>query len=106
MIGVTGWKVYQMVTLIGSLPTASTIGLQPGLVGVEPGPPRGPLGYPLPAALGSVMNTHPVLAGGTVGDPTGLPPLGSGPFGQAGKLARFMTTACPWTAFETSVSLG
>src|SRR6267143_3466949 len=109
MIGVTGWNVYQRVTLIGSLPTAGVTLLHPAPRfggGYEPRPPRGPFGAPLPAVLGSVMKIHPVLAAGSDGEPCGTPPLGSGPFGQAGLLAKFMITACPWMALDTSVSVG
>src|ERR1051326_3749217 len=98
-----------MVTLIGSLPTAGGTLLHPAPVfggGWVPGPPRGPFGEPLPAWLGSVMKIQPVFAAGLEGDPTGLPPLGSGPFGHAGLLARSMITACPVIALATSVSVG
>src|SRR6266542_3877950 len=105
MIGVSGWKLNQSVTLIGSLPTAGVIVLQPGPgAGSVPRPPRGPLGVPLPAALGSVMNIQPVLEGGTWAEPTGLPPLGMGPLGHG--LARTSVTACTWTAVATSASVG
>src|SRR6476661_8371443 len=83
MIGVIGWKLNQSVTLIGSLPTAGVMVLHPGPgAGRVPRPPRGPLGTPLPAALGSVMNIQPVFDGGSRADPTGFPPLGMGPLGQ------------------------
>src|SRR6266851_3419133 len=101
MIGVMGWNVYQRVTLIGSLPVAGVTLLQP-----EPRPPRGPLGDPLPALLGSVMKIQPVFAAGLTGEPWATPLFGSGPFGQAGLLARFMITAWPVTAFATSESVG
>src|SRR5438309_8172902 len=95
MIGVSGWKLNQSVTLIGSLPTAGVIVLQPGPgAGRTPRPPRGPLGVPFPPGLGSVTKIHPVLEGGTCADPTGFPPLGIGPFGQG--LARTSVTAWTW----------
>src|SRR5437899_6828061 len=94
MIGVSGWKLNHSVTLMGSLPTAGVMELHPGPGGGSvPRPPRGPLGTPLPAALGSVMKIQPVFEGGTTADPTGLPPLAIGPFGQG--LARTSVTA--WT---------
>src|SRR6185312_13039466 len=105
MIGVSGWKLNHSVTLIGSLPTAGVMVLHPGPgAGSVPSPPRGPLGVPLPAALGSVMKIQPVLAGGTCAEPTGLPPLGMGPFGQG--LASTSVTACTCTAVATSASVG
>src|SRR5712691_11194505 len=72
--------------------------------GSVPSPPRGPLGIPLPAALGSVMNIQPVLDGGTCNEPWGLPPLGMGPLGHG--LASTSVTACAWTAEATSASVG
>src|ERR1051326_100445 len=105
MIGVRGWKLNQSVTLIASLPTAGVMVLHPGPgAGKVPRPPRGPLGVPLPAALGSVMKIHPVFEGGTDGEPTGLPPFGIGPLGHG--LARFSVTACCCTAAATSASVG
>src|SRR5665213_354519 len=90
--GVSGWKLNQSVTLIGSLPTAGVIALQPGPgAGSTPRPPRGPLGTPLPAALGSVMKIQPELEGGSCSEPTGLPPLGMGPLGHG--LASTSVTA-------------
>ena len=50
------------------------------------------------------MKIHPVLDGGSCGEPTGLPPLGIGPLGHG--LARFSVTACAWTALATSASVG
>ena len=50
------------------------------------------------------MKIQPVLDGGSDADPTGLPPLGIGPFGHG--LARFSVTACCWTAVATSASVG
>src|SRR6476660_4594624 len=103
--GVIGWKLNHSVTLMGSLPTAGVMVLQPGPgAGSVPSPPRGPLGVPLPAAVGSVMKIHPVLDGGSWADPTGLPPLGIGPFGHG--FARTSVTACTWTAVATSASVG
>src|SRR5439155_5893338 len=96
MIGVIGWNVYQRVPLIGSLPVAGVTLLQPAprLGGEQvPRPLRGPFGDPLPAVVGSVMKIQPVFEAGFDGEPWGMPPLGSGPFGQAGLLARFMITA-------------
>src|SRR5712692_11406179 len=105
MIGVKGWKLNQSVTLIGSLPTAGVMELHPGPGGGRvPKPPRGPLGTPLPAALGSVMNIHPVFDGGSCNDPWGLPPLGMGPLGHG--LASTSVTACACTAAATSASVG
>src|SRR2546428_9469313 len=105
--GVSGWKLNQSVTLMASLPTAGVIELHPGPgAGRVPRPPRGPLGVPLPAVLGSVMKIHPVFEAGLDGDPWGMPPFGSGPLGQAGLLARVMITAWPEIAFATSVSGG
>src|SRR4029077_7614626 len=105
MIGVRGWKLNQSVTLMGSLPTAGVMVLQPGPgAGSDPRPPRGPLGTPLPAWLGSVMKIHPVFEGGSVGDPWATPPLGIGPLGHG--LARTSVTACTWTAVATSASVG
>src|SRR3979409_1148442 len=90
--GVKGWKLYQSVTLIGSFPTAGVMALQPAPgAGRVPSPPRGPLGVPLPAALGSVMKIHPVLEAGSWVEPCGLPLLGMGPLGQG--LARVIVTA-------------
>src|SRR5437868_11361766 len=107
MIGVSGWKLNHSVTLMASLPTAGVMVLQPGPgAGKVPSPPRGPFGVPLPAVLGSVMKIHPVFGAGTAGEPCGTPPLGSGPLGQAGLLARFMITAWPAMAVATSVSDG
>src|SRR5436309_6321438 len=103
--GVSGWKLNHRVTLIGSLPTAGVIVLHPGPgAGSVPSPPRGPFGVPLPAALGSVMKIHPLFAGGSDAEPTGLPPFGIGPLGHG--LARFSVTACAWTALATSASVG
>src|SRR5215467_7203649 len=105
MSGVSGWKLNQRVTLIASLPTAGVIALQPGPgAGRTPRPPRGPLGVPLPAALGSVMKIQPVFDGGSSADPTGLPPFGIGPLGHG--FARFSVTACACTALATSASVG
>src|SRR5487761_482199 len=105
MIGVRGWKLNHSVTLIGSFPTAGVIASQPGAgAGSVPSPPRGPLGVPSPAGLGSVMKIQPVLGGGSEDDLTGLPPLGIGPLGHG--LARFSVTACAWTAAATSASVG
>ena len=104
-----GWNVYQRVTLIGSLPVAGVTLLHPAPRlggGYEPKPPRGPFGDPLPAVLGSVMKIQPVFEAGLDGEPCGMPPLGRGPFGQAGLLARFMITAWPAMALATSVSVG
>src|SRR6267378_7391762 len=109
MIGVTGWNVYQSVTLIGSLPVAGVTLLQPAPRfggGYEPRPPRGPLGVPLPGVLGSVMKIQPVFEAGFDGEPWGMPPLGRGPLGHAGLLARFMITAWPAIALATSLSVG
>src|SRR5438445_8795447 len=103
--GVIGWKLNQSVTLIGSFPTAGVMVLQPGPgAGNVPSPPRGPLGTPLPAAVGSVMKIQPVFDGGSWGEPTGLPPLGMGPLGQG--LASTSVTAWTWTAVATSASVG
>src|SRR5689334_24471922 len=103
MIGVSGWKLNHSVTLMASLPTAGVIVLQPGPgAGSVPSPPRGPLGTPLPAALGSVMKIQPVFDGGSWGEPTGLPPLGIGPLGHG--LASTSVTAWTWTAVATSAS--
>src|SRR4029077_18898133 len=105
IIGVIGWKLNQSVTLMGSLPTAGVMALQPGPgAGSVPSPPRGPLGTPLPAALGSVMKIQPVLLGGSCAEPTGLPLLGIGPLGHG--LARTSVTACACTALATSASVG
>src|SRR6266849_820936 len=105
MIGVNGWKLNQRVTLIGSLPTAGVMELHPGPGGGRvPRPPRGPLGTPLPAALGSVMKIQPVLAGGSWAEPCGFPPLGMGPLGHG--LASTSVTAFAWTAVATSASVG
>src|SRR4029077_12993500 len=101
IIGVIGWKLNQRVTLMGSLPTAGVMALQPGPgAGSTPNPPRGPLGTPLPAALGSVMKIQPVLAGGSWGEFTGLPPFGMGPLGHG--FARTSVTAWTCTAVATS----
>src|SRR5207247_10458616 len=90
--GVSGWKLNQSVTLMASLPTAGVIELHPGPgAGRVPRPPRGPLGVPLPAVLGSVMKNQPVLEGGSDGEPRGLPPLGTAPLGHG--VARFSETA-------------
>src|SRR5487761_717042 len=60
--GVSGWKLNQRVTLIGSLPTAGVMALHPGPgAGSVPNPPREPFGVPLTAALGSVMKIQPWL---------------------------------------------
>src|SRR5487761_153745 len=105
MMGVSGWKLNHSVTLIGSLPTAGVMALQPGPgAGSVPSPPRGPLGVPSPAALGSVMKIQPVFDGGSWVEPTGLPPLGIGPLGQG--LASTSVTACTCTAAATSASVG
>src|SRR5260370_24743561 len=105
MIGVRGWKLNHSVTLMASLPTAGVMALQPGPgAGSVPSPPRGPFGTPLPAVLGSVMKIQPVFAGGSDGDPTGLPPFGIGPLGHG--LARFSVTAWACTALATSASGG
>src|SRR2546425_10129380 len=105
MIGVSGWKLNHSVTLMASLPTAGVMALQPGPgAGSVPSPPRGPLGVPLPARVGSVMKIHPVLDGGSDGDPTGLPPFGIGPLGHG--FTRFSVTACACTALATSASVG
>src|SRR5712692_1265752 len=105
MIGVSGEKLNHSVTLIGSLPTAGVIALHPGPgAGSTPSPPRGPLGVPLPAALGSVTKIQPVFVGGSWAEPTGLPPLGIGPFGHG--FARTSVTAWYWTAAATSASVG
>src|SRR5207245_7919152 len=99
--GVRGWKLNQSVTLMGSFPTAGVIELQPGPgAGSVPSPPRGPLGTPLPAVLGSVTKIQPVLDAGSCAEPTGLPPLGMGPLGQG--VARTSVTACAATADATS----
>src|SRR5712691_462801 len=103
--GVMGWKLNQSVTLMGSLPTAGVMVLQPGPgAGSVPRPPRGPLGVPFPAALGSVTNIHPVFDGGSTGEPAATPPLGMGPLGHG--FARTSLTACTWTAVATSASVG
>src|SRR5229473_69253 len=114
--GVSGWKLYHSVTLIGSLPDARRMSRQPGPAeGVVPSPPAGPLAtttgcpgtfrpFPSPAGLGSVMKIHPVLGGGSWADPTGLPPLGMGPFGHG--FASTSVTACTCTAVATSESEG
>src|SRR5712692_6372717 len=105
MIGVRGWKLNQSVTLIGSLPTAGVMVLHPGPgAGSMPSPPRGPLGIPLPAVLGSVMKIHPELEGGSDGDPAGMPTFGIGPLGHG--LARTSVTAWACTALATSASVG
>src|SRR5256885_2531107 len=80
--GVIGWNVYQRVTLRGWFPSAATASLQPAGGGLDGSCPRGALGVPLPAALGSVMKTQPVVAGGFWGDPCGLPAVGIGPVGH------------------------
>src|SRR5487761_296645 len=105
MMGVSGWKLNQSVTLIGSLPTAGVMALQPGPGGGKtPSPPRGPLGTPSPAALGSVMKIQPVFDGGSWAEPTGFPALGIGPFGQG--LASTSVPASTWTAVAPSASVG
>src|SRR5713226_8057482 len=116
IIGVSGWKLYQSVTFIGSLPTAGLMSRQPGpAAGKVPSPPRGPLAttgvcpgilrpFPSPAVLGSVMKIQPELDGGSCGEPCGLPPLGMGPLGHG--LARTSVTACTCTAVATSESYG
>src|SRR5260370_13924684 len=103
--GVRGWNVNHSVTLIGSLPTAGVMVLHPGPgAGRMPSPPRGPLGTPLPAVVGSVMKIQPELAGGSDGEPAGTPLLGMGPLGHG--LARTSVTACACTALATSASVG
>src|SRR5713101_9408220 len=105
MIGVSGWKLNHSVTLMASLPTAGVIVLQPGPgAGSVPSPPRGPLGTPLPAVLGSVMKIQPEFEGGSDGEPAGMPPFGMGPLGHG--LARTSVTACASTALATSASVG
>src|SRR5438094_8196481 len=52
------------------------------------------------------MKIQPVFEAGLLGEPCGTPPFGSGPFGQAGLLARFMITAWPAMALATSESVG
>src|SRR5260370_36275701 len=85
--GVSGWKLNHKVPLIGSFPTAGVMVLHPGPgAGRMPSPPRGPLGTPLPAVLGSVMKIQPELGGGRDGEPAGTPLLGMGPLGHG--LAR------------------
>src|SRR6266852_6392212 len=102
--GVRGWKLNHSVTLIGSFPTAGVMVLHPGPgAGSVPSPPRGPLGTPLPAWLGSVMKIQPELAGGRDGEPAGRPPFEMGPLGQG--LARTSVTACACTALATSASV-
>src|SRR5256885_4929102 len=93
MIGVSGWKLNHSVTLMASLPTAGVMVLQPGPgAGKVPSPPRGPLGVPLPAVLGSVMKIQPVLDGGREAQPTGVPPVGIGPVRH--RVGRVSVTAC------------
>src|SRR5579859_487250 len=104
MIGVSGWKLNQSVTLSGWLPSAATASLQPAAGGLYGSWPRGALGEPLPSTLGSVMKIHPVFGGGNWADPTGLPPFGIGPLGHG--LARFSVTAWAWTAAWTSAFFG
>src|SRR5438270_2379702 len=104
--GVSGWKLYQRVTLMASLPVAGVMALQPGPgAGSVPSPPRGPFGVPEPFAVtASVMKIHPEFAGGSCAEPTGLPLFGMGPLGHG--LARFSVTACCCTAVATSASVG
>src|SRR5260370_24387279 len=90
---------------MGSFPTAGVMALHQGRgAGRRPSPPRGPLGTPLPAVLGSVMKIHPEFEGGRDGEPAGTPLLGMGPLGHG--LARTSVTACACTALATSASVG